>query len=39
MKYHDVLPIISLSRMSVYAYNLAWKKILSSYSSFTTVRL
>ena len=26
MEYHDVLPNISLSRMSVYAQNLAWKK-------------
>ena len=26
VNYYDVLPNISLSRMSVYAYNLAWKK-------------
>ena len=26
MEYHDVLPNISLCRMSVRAYDLAWKK-------------
>ena len=26
MEYHDVLPNISLKRMSVYANNLAWKR-------------
>ena len=26
MGYYDVLPIISLSRMSFYVQNLAWKK-------------
>ena len=27
MEYHGVLPNVFLSRMSVYAYNLAWKKM------------